>query len=320
MENQTLFFIISRMRILITITVFLTLLIFGHSASAQQDPQFSQNMFTKLAVNPGVSGANDAICATLLYRNQWTGFGGEPKTMLFTADMPLDVLHGGVGLAVFAADQLGAEKNFSARASYAYQLDLGSGRVGFGLNLGYQQKSLDGSKFVFNDLNDNSIPVGSVSGGAFDMGLGVYYQTEKLYAGISTQHLTKGDIKYDNISSTLERHYYLLAGYNIDLTSSLVLKPSALVKTDGVSVQADLNANLLINNRFWGGVSYRLQDAIVIMAGLEIIPNLKLGYSYDLTTSDIKTYSSGTHEIMLGYCFKKAKLVKRQFHRNVRFL
>ena len=96
--------------------------------------------------------------------------------------------------------------------------------LGFGLDLGYHQKSLDGSKFVFNDDNDNSIPVGSVSGGAFDLGLGAYYQTEKLYAGISTQHLTKGDIKYDNVSTTLERHYYLMGGYSIDLTSALVLK------------------------------------------------------------------------------------------------
>ncbi len=308
------------MRKLITVVVFIALLIGGYRANAQQDPQFSQNMFTKLSVNPGVAGANDAICATLLYRNQWTGFGGEPKTMLFTADMPLDVIHGGVGISVYAADQLGAEKNLNARASYAYQADLGSGRIGLGIDLGYHQKSMDGSKFIFNDNGDNSIPINSVSGGTFDMGLGVYYHTDKLYAGISTQHLTKGDIKYDNINTTLERHYYLMAGYNLDLSSSLTLKPSVLVKTDGVSTQADFNANLLINSRFWLGASYRLQDAIVFLAGLEIVPNLKLGYSYDLTTSDIKTYSSGTHEIMLGYCFKKAKVIKRQFHRNVRFL
>ena len=116
------------------------------------------------------------------------------------------------------------------------------------------------------------------------------------------------------------RHYYLMAGYGVDLTSSLTLKPMVQVKTDAVSTQLDANLNLLINNRFWVGASYRIQDAIVLMAGLEIIPNLKLGYSYDLTTSDIGNYSSGTHEIMLGYCYKPTKVIKRQFHRNVRFL
>ena len=118
----------------------------------------------------------------------------------------------------------------------------------------------------------------------------------------------------------MARHYYLMAGYGVDLTSSLTLKPMLQLKTDAVSTQVDFNANLLINNRFWVGGSYRIQDAIVILAGLEIIPNLKFGYSYDFTTSDIKTYSNGSHEVMLGYCYKPSKVVKRQFHRNVRFL
>jgi hypothetical protein len=87
-----------------------------------------------------------------------------------------------------------------------------------------------------------------------------------------------------------------------------------------VENQFDGNVNLMINNKFWVGAGYRVQDAIVLQAGMEIIPNMKLGYSYDLTTSEIKTYSSGTHEIVLGYCFNPAKTVKRQFHRNVRFL
>lgn len=308
------------MRKTLTVAFFIALLAFGPAALAQQDPQFSQNMFTKLSVNPGFAGANDAICATLLYRNQWTGFGGEPKTMLFTADMPVDMLHGAVGLSVYAADNLGAEKNLNFRGAYAYRAEIGAGRLGVGLDLGYHQKSIDGSKFIYNDDGDLSIPQNSVSGGTFDMGFGAYYNTDQLYVGLSAQHLTQGSIKYDNINTKLARHYYLMAGYNYDLTSSLTLKPMVMIKSDAVSTQADFNVNLLINSRFWVGGSYRLQDAIVLMAGLEIVPNLKLGYSYDLTTSDIKTYSSGTHEIMLGYCFKPAKVVKRQFHRNVRFL
>ena len=293
---------------------------FGLKASAQQDPQFSQNMFTKLCVNPGFAGANDAICGTLLYRNQWTGFGGEPKTMLLTADMPMDALHGGVGLTVYAADGLGAEKNLNVRGAYAYRTDLGAGRLGIGVDIGYHQKSLNGSKFVFNDINDNNIPTTNVSGGAFDLGFGLYYNTDKLYFGLSSAHLTQGKISYDNIKTQLARHYYVMAGYNVDLTSALTLKPMIQLKTDAVSTQVDFNANLSINSRYWIGASYRLQDAIVIMAGLEILPNLKLGYAYDMTTSEIKTYSSGTHEIMLGYCYKPTKVVKRQFHRNVRFL
>ncbi|MFM7729090.1 MAG: type IX secretion system membrane protein PorP/SprF, partial [Flavobacteriales bacterium] len=89
---------------------------------------------------------------------------------------------------------------------------------------------------------------------------------------------------------------------------------------DAVSTQFDFNANLLINNRFWVGGGYRLEDAVIIMAGIDLVPNLKLGYSYDFTTSAIRTYSTGTHEVMLGYCFRPVKATKRMFHRNVRML
>ena len=287
---------------------------------AQQDPQFSQNMFTKLPTNAGFAGSNDAICGTLLYRNQWTGFGGEPKSMLLSVDMPVEILHGGVGLTIIAADQLGAEKNTSIRGAYSYRMNVGPGSLGLGIDFGYQQKSIDGTKFILNDLNDLSIPTTNVSAGTFDVGFGAYYNTDKLFAGISASHLNQGKISFSDISTKMVRHYYLMAGYGIDLTSSLTLKPMIQLKSDAVSTQIDANANLMINNRFWIGGSYRIQDAIVILAGLEIIPNLRLGYSYDLTTSDIKTYSSGTHEIMLGYCYKPTKIIKRQFHRNVRFL
>lgn len=313
---------ISRYRMHKNLAIAFFILVFaGHSESfAQQDPQFSQNMFTKLAINAGYAGSSDAICGTLLYRNQWTGFGGEPKSVLATFDMPVDVLHGGVGLTIIASDQLGAEKNMNIRGAYAYRMDVGAGRLGLGVDFGYHQKSLDGTKFIMNDQGDINIPTTNISGGTFDLGFGAYYNTERLYVGLSSLHLTAGDIKFGNISTKMARHYYLMAGYGVDLTSSLTLKPMVQLKSDAVSTQVDLNANLSINNRFWVGASYRLQDAIVAMAGMEIIPNLRVGYSYDFTTSDIKTYSSGSHEIMVGYCYKPSKNVKRQFHRNVRFL
>src|SRR6186713_136260 len=96
-------------------------LLFVLPGFAQQDPQFSQHMFTKLYYNPGFAGANDAICGTLLYRNQWTGFGGEPKTAMLTADMPMDALHGGIGLSVHALDNLGSGSSLNIKANYAYR-------------------------------------------------------------------------------------------------------------------------------------------------------------------------------------------------------
>jgi type IX secretion system PorP/SprF family membrane protein len=272
-------------------------------------------------VNPAHAGAYDAICGTLLYRNQWTGFDGAPKTFLLMAEMPVSALRGGLGLTV-ASDQLGFEKNLMARVAYAHKLYLGSGYLNLGLDAGYMQKSIDGSKFIFNDGGDQSIPLGAVSGGAFDFGFGAYYYSEKLYAGVSSTHLTEGEIRTDNVITKLARHYYFMAGYDAELSPDIILKPSLFVKTETTSTQIDLNANVLLQNRFWLGVSYRFvpQDALVAMLGLEVTPNLKVGYSYDFTMTDIKTYSSGTHEIMINYCLRVKPSVERQFHKNVRFL
>ncbi|MFM7217766.1 MAG: type IX secretion system membrane protein PorP/SprF [Bacteroidota bacterium] len=289
------------------------------SVFGQQDPQFSQHMFARLPINPGYAGSNEAICASLLYRNQWTGYGGEPKTALFNFDMPVDALHGGVGLSVYASDRLGPENNLNIRGAYAYRMNLGSGNLGLGVDFGYHQKSFN-ADFVYNDLGDNRIPMDGASGGSLDFGFGLYYNSEKLYVGLSSTHLQEGEINYDNFRSTLARHYWLMAGYSAELSPSLTLKPALLVKTDAVSTQFDFNANLLINNRFWVGGGYRLEDAVIIMAGIDLVPNLKLGYSYDFTTSAIRTYSTGTHEVMLGYCFRPVKATKRMFHRNVRML
>src|SRR5258708_6570848 len=161
-------------------------------AFAQQDPQYSHNMFTKLAVNPAHAGAYDAICGTLLYRNQWTGFDGAPKTFALMAEMPVQSLRGGLGVTV-VSDQLGFEKNLMARLAYAHKLDLGSGFLQLGLDVGYFQKSMDGL-WIYNDNNDASILPGAVSGGAFDFGFGAYFYNEKLYAGLSSSHLTEGEV------------------------------------------------------------------------------------------------------------------------------
>ena len=112
---------------------------------------------------------------------------------------------------------------------------------------------------------------------------------------------------------------YLSGGYSFDLSPSLSLKPALHIKSDGASTQLDINANFHYKDIVWLGASYRLQDAIVIMAGVNLFKGLRIGYSYDVTTSPIKTYSSGSHEIMLGYCYKITQ--KKTYPiKNVRFL
>jgi|SRR5688572_4424205 len=286
----------------------------------QQDPQFSQNMFNRLYTNPAYAGSSDGICGTLMYRDQWTGFDGSPKSGLFTVDAPVNFLHGGLGISVLAADELGFEKTFQAKLAYAFRFNIGQGNLAIGIDAGMVQKSLDGDwKYDQTQGTDPLVPTESVSGNVFDMGAGIYYNSDKLYLGASATHLTEGEIDYDDFTTQLVRHYYFMGGYRIEFSPAVSLTPSFHVKNVEDQTQVDINANLHFNNRFWIGGSYRLEDAFVILAGLNITPNLRLGYSYDVTTSDLQDYSSGSHEVMLGYCYKIKKKIT-PINRNVRFL
>lgn len=305
----------------------LLILVFVVSLSlsfAQQDAQFSQNMYNRLPVNPAYAGSNNAICGTLIARNQWMGFDGAPKTGFIALDAGVPVLYGGVGLTI-GYDQLGFEKNLALRAAYAFRFPIATGKLAIGIDAGFLQKSVDlnGGKWITTDgtngSNDKSIPPSGSSAMAPDFSLGAYYNTNDLYFGISTTHLAKGDIKYNQITTVMARHYYIIGGYSYDINQTLTLKPSIWVKSDAASTIADINLNLLYNNLIWGGVTYRYTDAIIALAGVNV-NNFKIGFSYDITTSSIRRYSNGTVEFMLGYCMKPNRAKPLPKNGNIRFL
>lgn len=311
-----------------------TLMFSGLLAFGQQDPQFSQNMHNRLFPNPGVAGSNDAICASLLGRQQWVGFEGRPETYLLSVHAPVKMLRGGVGLSLYG-DRLGNESNAGAKLAYAYRLKgLGTGTLGIGIAIGFQNKSLSNNwDAIDGTAGDVAIPNGtSVSDFAIDGDFGLYYKIPgKLYLGLSATHLAEQS--WDQSGGTgasafsfgyqAARHYYIQAGYTHELTSTLDLKPSVFVKSDGSIAQFDLNVGVEWNKMLYGGVSYRLQDAIVPMLGLRKEMGdctLNIGYSYDVTTSLLRQHSTGSHELFLGICCKLAPPPKVQKHKTVRFL
>ncbi len=290
----------------------------------QQDPQFSQNMHNRLFPNPGVAGSNNAICGTLLGRTQWTGFPGQPKTYLLSVHAPIRLLHGGAGLSV-SQDELGQQKTFGLKAAYAYRMTIGIGELGIGAALGMVNVAL-GNDWKATDgvAGDNSIPQNGAGKTGFDMDFGAYYKTPALFLGLSTTHITESQLKDQSFNYKVARHYYVMAGYNHNLKSiPLAIQPMVFVKSDAASTQVDANIVAIYNNLVWLGVSYRVQDAIVPMLGVQKdigTGTFKVGYSYDLTTSVLKKYSSGSHEIMLGYCFNMPDQNQPGKHKTVRFL
>ena len=305
------------------------LLFLGMISYSQQDPQFTQYMFNLESFNPGYVGSTDMICLSGVNRQQWVGFPGAPSASHFNVNAPIRPfgLSSGIGLSILS-DNLGFNKDLGLSAAYAYRLDIGSGTLGIGINLGMFNKALEAEWYIPSELegsttpdSDPSIPKKDESQIAFDMGLGLFYSTDNLYFGISTTHLNQAQIRYETSNPYLARHYYAVAGYRFQLSNPLFeILPSALIKSDGKTNSFDVSTLVRYNKKFWGGVSYRAGDAFAGIIGFELFNGIRVGYSYDFNTSSIGNYSKGSHEFTLGYCFKLSLDKTPQKYRSIRFL
>ena len=304
---------------------------FSSVLMAQQDPQFTQFMHSKLIYNPGYAGTSNAICANVLYRKQWVNFPGAPSTGLLSADMRI-IPALGVGINV-RHEAIGADKTFFGRVALAYNKDLAGGTLGVGIDAGILQKQIntdwvtpepgktDASIPGYANANGNTNP--NLNKITYDLGFGLFYQIPgKMYVGLSTTHLPSQNLKSssDKITFDMARHYYVVAGYTHPINPRNDVSANLKVKSDAATTQLDINLTYEYNKFIWVGASYRMEDAIAPMLGARFMnQSLKIGYSYDLPMSKIKGYTSGTHEIMLGYCMTKKK-TKPTVYGNVRFL
>jgi type IX secretion system PorP/SprF family membrane protein len=291
--------------------------------TAQQDYQFTHYMFDNLSFNPGYAGITRSICGTAMFRQQWAGFEGRPQTGLLNIHAPVKMLKGGIGLT-YVNDQLGFEKNNMARLAYSFHKGLGVGTLGIGLSAGIIQKSIDATWITPDGTpwqSDGSIAAQQASDLVPDINFGVFYHTNQLYMGISATHLGQFDMDQLNLRNV--HHYFITAGYNYDINPEWQLRPSVMVKSDAASTQIDLNVNVLFKRMIWAGVSYRFADAVAPMLGYQTAVGdgmLRIGYGYDVTTSRLRSYSNGSHDIMVNYCFNLEKPPVLQKSKNPRFL
>lgn len=309
-------------------TAFLFLILSVSIGFAQQDPLSSQYMFNTLTYNPGVAGTSGMICATALNRQQWVGFKGAPSTTIFNISTPFNLfkIKSGAGLLV-ESDNIGFDKDINLSLSYSYIMDMNIGKLGIGLNLGILDKTIDPSWFVPNGDGftppdqDPLIPVNKESVVAFDAGLGLFLRAEKYYAGFSVTHINQPKIKFSKGEPYISRHYYLTAGYTVQLPNpSLELLPSFFVYSDGKILQFNVTSIVRYNKKVWGGVSYRAGDALIGMAGVELFNGIRIGYAYDFPLSDIRKSTSGSHEFMVNYCFDLGFGKSPMRYKSIRFL
>ncbi|MDR0733353.1 MAG: type IX secretion system membrane protein PorP/SprF [Dysgonamonadaceae bacterium] len=330
------------------------IILMGYSSvKAQFDTQLSNYWATIGYFNPAYAGQSGNLEATLMSRIQWLGVADAPRTTILTANMPRQLLgkiHG-FGALIYN-DRIGLFSATAYYGQYAWKKKLFKGDFSIGLQGGYITQSFDGTRVYIPENNDyhsaidEAIPTSAVSGSGIDLSLGVFYQREKWFAGLSVNHLLAPRIKSDeNYVFEIPRSFYFVGGYNIPLNNPLLeLQSSLLLKTMQMSSyslnsdsltekikgnslkamlqnsQADISVRVIYDKKFWGGLSLRYGDAIVLMLGGKF-KMIEAGYAYDFPISRIIKTSTGSHELFVRYSMDLNLKKKGKYkHKSIRIL
>lgn len=277
---------------------------------AQQNAMFSQYMFNTLAINPAYAGSRNVAAVTGLFRNQWVGMEGAPKTVVISADSPLSRERIGLGFQLFS-DKIGITSTTGAVISPAYRIAINEARLAFGIQASFSQYtanftslSLDAGGTIYDPVYREN-----VNKFLLNFGSGVYYNTDRLYIGLSVldllnNRLNKDTVSKNGVTARQSSHAYFAAGYVFPMGSDFNLKTSMLLKgVKGAPVQADLNATLWIKDVIALGAEYRSSADISALMELRITPGLRIGYAYDRSITSLRNFNSGSHEVMLRYEF-----------------
>ena len=292
-------------------TLLLFILLVG-AVNAQQQPLYSQYMFNRFLLNPAITGNVDYIPLRLTARQQWVGIDNAPSTQAISGHTLLGNKSMGVGGYIFA-DKFGPETKIGLQATYSYIIDLNSidSKLSFGLALKAFQYQMDYNQMTAIDEGDEVL-INQNKETAFvpDADFGVYLQGEKYFAGISATQLIELPIEISENEvdkNSMIRHYYLLGGYKFQVGEKFEIEPSVLAKaTEKTPFNLDINVRGIYMENYWLGASYRTSGEIIAMFGIKY-NSFIFGYAFDYSTSEIKNFQSGSHEIMLGYNFGEGK-------------
>lgn len=296
---------------------FLVGIVLSINSLAQQDIQVSNFDYLKSFYNPASITNTEHICGGIIGRNQWSGLNGRPNTGVLNGTYNFSNLIW--GNILFAKDVIGLQNSNLLKLGIAKSFRVNrTVSISFGLNLNYSHFNWT-SSYVTPDTpvpDDNSIPNNDVSKGNFDMDAGIFIKSNNLSIGISSTHLSEPTLKDPSFNFDHKRHYYVLCGYNIQRNFG-TFENFLLAKSDVASTQIDIKFNFWHNKNWMVGLAYRVSDAIIPMVGIQkTLGRLSLRgiYSYDITTSKLNNYSSGSHEICIKMCLAPVKFTERYTH------
>jgi len=285
--------------------IFSIAIVFCSWGYAQQEPQYSQYLYNMSTVNPAyVTNQSGLISTGLLYRRQWTGIVGAPETANIFSNIPVSEK---VELSVnYVNDRIGdaiSINNNFLNIDFAYITNVSSRfKLSYGLKTGINSFKLDASN---SDVADDPAFIDNDSQLQLTIGAGLFLFSNNFYAGISSPNLLPNDVSVNGIGvSQAKTHLYGVSGFIFDVLDEVKLKPSLVIKQVlDAPLTFDVSLNSLLYDRFELGVSYRHEDAFIALAGFNITKNLKIGYSYDLSISELSGFNNGSHEVILLYNF-----------------
>lgn len=290
----------------------------NQKTSAQQDSQYTNYMYNTINVNPAYAGSRGVMSIFGLHRTQWVGLDGAPVTNTLSVNTPINNSNFGLGVS-FVNDRIGPsdENAISADISYTIQTSE-TYKLSFGIKGTANLLNVDYTKLDRYDLTDPQFQNNIDNRFSPNIGAGIYFHSDKLYAGLSVPNFLETDHFDDNVSATAKErmHYYLIGGYVFDLSPTIKFKPAFLSKmVSGSPLQLDVTANFMFNEKFVLGAAWRWDAALSGLVGFQVSEGWFIGYGYDAETTKLANYNSGSHEIFLRYEFKgkSEKVVSPRF-------
>jgi len=279
---------------------------------AQQALQFSQYFSNQLVLNPAYAGADNSLSLTAVHRNQWSGVTGAPKTSTLSGHTLFKNARTGLG-AILLLDEINIHSSLSFTGVYSYRININANSyINLGLQAGFNHVKSDYASLTggLQNPNDPNILSQEVAGTAFQFGTGIYYRNPRLEVGLSSPILYSSGFKGENVNndstaqSNLSPYVFLFTRYKIDLSHRVQLHPGFLLKSKpDWPLSVDLNMDVLINEVLMFGVSYRSFETISTIVQIKVLPQMKIGYSYDIPLSNMQRRDFNSHEIMLNYRF-----------------
>jgi type IX secretion system PorP/SprF family membrane protein len=287
------------------------------SVQAQQVPLYTQYMLNEYIINPAAGGNTDFFEAKSNNRYQWKGITDAPRTYILSVNGPLQSRKVGLGGYLFT-DITGPTRRTGIYGSYSYHLKLNDQlKLSLGISAGLLQFAIDGSKITLQDDADVALKNSYSSVLLPDFGFGMHLNARQFSIGLSAPQLIQNRLNlYESTStvvSKLEDHYFLSASYKYLAGDNIQLQPYFLLKVlKPVPAQIDLGLKVTYNETIWLGAAFRSKDAYSAMLGMCLKKHLTFAYAHDFTFSNLRNYSSGTHEIVVGLRFIKAPKVSTE--------